>query len=135
MKEWYSGPFSLSITPAAQALPAEVAATPVISRARKPIRLDPGAGLLVMSPDGAMLYALDVFGILTPVSTAAGKALRPIRLGDTLAADVAVTPDSRFVYVGLKGGQLIPFRTTTGKRGRVIRLPGHRLIDTFVIAP
>jgi len=88
-----------------------------------------------MSPDGSMLYAIDPFGILTPVNATTGKAQHEIRLGHTIVGDVAVTPDSRFVYVGLKGGTLIQFGTATGKRGTAIQMPQHRLIDTFVIAP
>lgn len=104
-------------------------------RARTPIRIDPGAGSLVMSPDGARLYAIDyLFGIITPINTATGKALREIHLR-TLVGDVEVTPDSKTVYAGLKGGTLIPFATATGKRGKAIWLPQQRLIDTLVIAP
>jgi YVTN family beta-propeller protein len=105
------------------------------NRARKPIRVDQGAALLVITPNGSRLYAIDgLFGILTPISTATGKALREIHLR-TLIGDVAAGPDSKFIYVGLKQGTLLPFRTTTGKRGKAIRLPQHRLIDTLVIAP
>jgi hypothetical protein len=53
----------------------------------------------------------------------------------TLIGDVAVTPDSKTVYAGLKGGTLIPFATATGKRGKAIQLPPQQLIATLVIAP
>jgi len=134
----YPDPEAIAITPdgkTAYVLNAG-GVTPITiatGRARRQIPVDPFAGELAMTPDGKIVYAVDgLYGILYPIRTATGTALRAIRFAGPLFGGVAFTPDSRFVYVA-SGDLLIPVRTATGKRGQAIRLP--ELISTFAIAP
>lgn len=104
------------------------------NRAHEEIPVSLHSAELAMTPDGKIVYAIDpLYGVVTPIRTATNTALPKISVARQIIAGVAITPDSRFMYIGTKGGLLIPVRIATGKLGKPIRLRG--LISTFAIAP
>ena len=83
-----------------------------------------------MTPDGKTLYVAAVgpgwgpahgFAPVTPVNVTTGRAGRPIRVAHDPDA-LAVTPDSRTLYIADGGGNtVIPVSVRTGRPGRPIR--------------
>jgi len=68
-----------------------------------------------------------VAGAVVPISTATGKAGRPIDIrsfGSFIDADtpIAVTPNGKTVYVSARGG-IVPISTATNKAGHLIDSP------------
>lgn len=86
------------------------------------IASDPSA--IAVTPDGETAYVLSADEV-TPISTARNSPGTPIRCdgpgedGGCLA--MAITPDSRTLYVTTFGGPVIPVATGTGQAGPPIR--------------
>ena len=95
--------------------------------AGKAIPLGPGAGQMVMTPDGKTAYVLyqpprrDGEASVRPVSLATGTVGNPIPLARS-AAQIAITPDGQTVYAVLPG-EVTPISTATDKPGRSIPVP------------
>ena len=67
--------------------------------------------------------------VVIPVSPAAGRAGKPIRVGDGAIAiqggQIAITPDGKTAYVPTNGtGTVIPISTATNRAGQPIHLGG-----------
>jgi len=108
--------------------------------AGKPIKVGQWPTAIVISPDGKTVYvastgsgptgggdpqALPTSGpaTVTPISTATGRAGKPITLGPTAygGLTMAITPNGRTVYVG-DSRVMIPISAATGKAGKPIKL-------------
>jgi len=104
-----------------------------------PIRVGPAPALIAISPDGQTAYAVGVGSLLpdaaapvslTPIRTATNMPGRVITLcarektGGVIAPDtIAITPDSRTVYVSCPGtGQVVPVRAGAETAAEPIRV-------------
>ena len=107
---------------------AEDTVTPILAAsntAGRPIRVGPAPALIAISPDGRTAYVVGVGSLLpgaaapvtlTPIRTATNRPGRVItvcaseNLGGVIAPDaIAITPDSRTVYVSCPG-EVVPVR-------------------------
>jgi DNA-binding beta-propeller fold protein YncE len=104
--------------------------------AGRPIKVGPAPALIAISPDGQTAYVVGVGTLLpgaapvtlTPVRTATNRPGRVItvcasaNLGGVIAQDaIAITPDSRTVYVSCPG-EVVPVRAGTDAAARPIRV-------------
>jgi DNA-binding beta-propeller fold protein YncE len=108
----------------------------------KPVRVGPGAGALGITPDGQILYLVELgtYGVrpgpsgVIPFATATSTPGKLIRISGYVYA-MAVTPDSSTAYVasepptkpepaGCTGqtGEITPISTATNAAGRAIRV-------------
>ncbi|HEV2373296.1 MAG TPA: YncE family protein [Streptosporangiaceae bacterium] len=82
-----------------------------------PLRVDPWPGPSAMTPDGSTFYvasSVDGQNALVPIRTATNTVLPPVRLGGLGDIGLAVTPDSKTLYVSdAHQGTLTPLRTAT----------------------
>jgi YVTN family beta-propeller protein len=102
---------------------------------------------MALTPNGKTLYVLAPRGVI-PIMTATGTVLPTIKVRRLCAStDIAVTPDSKTVYVGacitktrvlqghrlhvIVGGGVVPISTATNKPGRFINLGGQPFAITF----
>jgi DNA-binding beta-propeller fold protein YncE len=107
--------------------------------AGRPIRVGPAPALIAISPDGQTAYVVGVGSLLpdaaapvtlTPIRTATNMPGRVIticareKVGGVIAPDaVAITPDSRTVYVSCLGtGLVVPVRAGTDTAAEPIRI-------------
>ena len=103
----------------------------------RPIRVGSGPALIAISPDGQTAYVVGIGSLvpeatapvtLTPIRTAANRPGRVItvcaagNLGGVIAPDaIAITPDSRTVYVSCRG-MVVPVRAGAGTASEPIRV-------------
>jgi DNA-binding beta-propeller fold protein YncE len=102
-----------------------------------PIRVGPAPALIAISPDGQTAYVVGIGsivpGAVTPVTLTAirtatntpGRVITvcaPENLGGVIAPDaIAITPDSRTVYVSCPG-EVVPVRAGAGTTAKPIRV-------------
>src|SRR6476660_8561355 len=108
--------------------------------AGRPIKVGPAPALIAISPDGQTAYVVGVGSLLpgaaapvtlTAIRTATNKPGRvitvcaPGNLSGVIAPDtIAITPDSRTVYVSCSGtGQVVPVRAGADTAAKPIRSP------------
>ena len=105
--------------------------------ARRPIRVGRGPALIAISPDGQTAYVVGVGSLLpdaaaavtlTPIRTATNRPGRvitvcaPENLGGVIAPDsIAITPDSRTVYVSC-AGTVVPVRAGADTASEPVRV-------------
>jgi DNA-binding beta-propeller fold protein YncE len=108
----------------------------------KPVRVGPAAGVLAITPDGQILYLvqLGAYGIrpgpsgVIPFATATDTPGKPINI-DGFVRAIAVTPDSKTAYVAIEPGtkpeppgctgqtgEVMPISTATNTPGNPIRV-------------
>jgi YVTN family beta-propeller protein len=111
--------------------------TPILTAANKALPgVDAGGApggnslpAVIFSPDGSTAYVLTdpVFGkpgTVTPIMTAANKALKPIKVGRD-PRFFAITPDGKTIYVSIsRSGTVTPIDTATGKVLAPIKVGG-----------
>jgi DNA-binding beta-propeller fold protein YncE len=107
------------------------------NRAGRPIRVGPAPALIAISPDGQTAYVVGVGSLLpeaaapvtlTAIRTATNRPGRvitvcaPANLGGVIAPDaIAITPDSRSVYVSC-AGTVVPVRAGADTASEPIRV-------------
>jgi DNA-binding beta-propeller fold protein YncE len=108
--------------------------------AGRPIKVGPAPALIAVSPDGQTAYVVGIGSLLpgaaapvtlTAIRTATNKPGRvitlcaPGNLSGAIAPDtIAITPDSRTVYVSCPGtGQIVPVRAGADTAAQPIRVP------------
>ena len=108
--------------------------------AGRPIKVGPAPALIALSPDGQTAYVVGIGSLLpgtaapvtlTAIRTATNKPGRvitvcaPGNLSGAIAPDtIAITPDSRTVYVSCSGsGQVVPVRAGADTAAQPIRVP------------
>ena len=108
--------------------------------AGRPIKVGPAPALIAISPDGQTAYVVGIGSLLpgaaapvtlTAIRTATNKPGRvitlcaPGNLSGAIAPDtIAITPDSRTVYVSCPGtGQVVPVRAGADTAAQPIRVP------------
>ena len=105
--------------------------------AGRPIRVGPAPALIAISPDGQTAYVVGVGSLLpgtagrvtlTPIRTATNRPGRTITVcatgnpGGVIAPDaIAITPDSRIVYVSC-AGEVVPVRAGADTASKPIRV-------------
>jgi DNA-binding beta-propeller fold protein YncE len=104
-------------------------ATPIstaTNRRGTPIHVGTRYDQVEFTPNGKTAYDLALPREVTPISTATGRAGKPIKLLG--ATGMAVTPDSKMVYVvdDNGNGSVVPISTATNTAGIPIRVSGYR---------
>jgi hyaluronoglucosaminidase len=92
-------------------------------------------GWIVVTPDGKILYVLDVGGpssMVTPIMVATNTAQSPITVGPALAA-LAITPDGKTLYVADVVGTVTPIAVATDTAGPPVTVAQDP--DEIVITP
>jgi DNA-binding beta-propeller fold protein YncE len=114
--------------------------------ARARILVPGGADTIALSPGGQTLYVSDLDNAIVPVSTATGRAGRPIPLPAGTGPDVtpdylAMAPGGGTIYVGLAGpgdaevtgidvatGRALPWTYYSGELGSLLLAPNGRTL-------
>ena len=85
-----------------------------------------GPGLIAITPNGKTLYAASDFSdTVTPIRTATGTALKPVKLRNVISV-IAITPDGKTVYVIARNsntgsGTVTAISTATSKVVKTIK--------------